>query len=71
MGSQEFSNHCGSQLVQVSKSTNDLFGTEDKQIPLHLEDISKRMEVNTYSKGFLRKLTESIEIHVNIDYLKH
>ena len=69
-GSEENSEPEGAQLGPVSKLTNNLVGTEGKQISLVSEDIPERVEVNTYSKDSSRNLTKSIEIQVDMDYLK-
>ena len=69
-GSEENSELEGAQLGPVLGSSNNLVGTEGKQISLGSEDIPERVEVNTYSKDSLRNLTKSIEIQVGMDYLK-
>ena len=69
-GSEENSEPEGAQLGPVLESTNNLVGTEGKQISLVSEDIPERVEVNTYSKDSSGNLTKSIEIQVDMDYLK-
>ena len=69
-GSEENSEPEGAPLGPVLESTNNLVGTEGKQISLVSEDIPDRVKVNTYSKDSSRNLTKSIEIQVDMDYLK-
>ena len=69
-GSEENSEHEGAKLGPILESTNNLVRTEGKQISLVSEDIPERVVVNTYSKDSLRNLTKSIEIQVDMDYLK-
>ena len=70
-GSEENSEPEGAQLVPVSKSTNNLVGTKGKQILVVTGNIFERMDVDTYSKGSLGNSIRSIEIQVDMDYLKH
>ena len=56
--------------VQASKSTSDLVGTVDKEISSVADDIPRRWENNTCSTGVSESLTKSIEIQVDMDYLK-
>ena len=48
----------------------DLVGTVEKQISFVADNIPGRKEVNTHSTCLSESLTKSIEIKVDIDYLK-
>ena len=69
--SAEYSDHQKGQLEQVIRSANDLFGTKDKHTASYPKDIPGKIEAHTHSKGSSRNSTQSVEIQVNMEFLKH
>ena len=69
--SAEYSDHQKGQLEQVIRSANDLVGTKDKHIASFPKDIPGKIEAHTHSRGSSRNSTQSVEIQVNMEVLKH
>ena len=69
-GSAGYSNSQMVKLLKASKSTSDLSGNMDDQISFAAGNISGRKEVSTHSTGLSETLTKSIEIQVDVDYVK-
>ena len=68
--SAEYSDHQKGQLEQVIRSANNLVGTKDKHTTLFVKDIPGKIEAHTHSGGSSRNSTESVEIQVNMEFLK-
>ena len=68
--SGEYSDHQKGQLEHLTRSANDLIGTKDKHIASVPKDILVETIANTHSGGSLRNSTQSVEIQVNMEFLK-
>ena len=68
--SAEYSDHQKGQLEQVIRSANDLVWTKDKHIALFPKDIPGKIEADPHSRGSSRNSTQSVEIQVNMEFLK-
>ena len=54
----------------MTRSANDLVGTKDKHIASLPKDIPGKIEAHTQSGGSSRNSTQSVEIQVNVEFLK-
>ena len=68
--SGEYSDHQKGQLEHLTRSANDLVGTKDKHIASLLKDVPVKIEAHTHSGGSSRNSTQSVEIQVNMKFLK-
>ena len=68
--SAEYSNHQKGQLEQLIRSANNLVGTKDKHTASFPKDIPGNIEAHTHSGGSSRNSTQSVEIQVNMEFLK-
>ena len=69
--SAEYSDHQKGQLEQVPRSAHDLVRTKDEHTVLFLKDIPGKIEAHTHSRGSSRNSTQSVEIQVNMEFLRH
>ena len=68
--SGEYSDHQKRQLEQLTTSAKDLVGPKDKHTTSFLKDIPGKIEAHTHSGGLSWNSTQSVEIQVNMDFLK-
>ena len=68
--SAEYSDQQKGPFEQVIRSTNDLVGTKDKHTALFPKDIPGKIEAHTHSRDSSRNSTQSVEIQVNMEFLK-
>ena len=68
--SVEYSDHQKGQLEQVIRTANDLVGTKDKHSASFPKNIPGKIEAHTHSRASSRNSTQSVEIQVDMDYLK-
>ena len=68
--SGEYSDHQKGQLEHLTRSAHDLVGTKDKHIASLLKDVPGKIEAHTHSGGSSRNSTQSVEIQVNMKFLK-
>ena len=68
--SAENSDHQKGQLKPVIRSANDSVRTKDKHTASLPKDIPGKVEVHTHSGGSSRNSTQSVEIQVNMEFLK-
>ena len=65
--SAEYSDQQKGPFEQVIRSTNDLVGTRDKHTILFPKEI---LEAHTHFRGSSQNSTQSVEIQVNMEFLK-
>ena len=68
--SAEYSAQQKGPFEQVIRSTNDLVGTKDKHTALFPKDIPRKIEAHTHSRDSSRNSTRSVQIQVNMEFLK-
>ena len=68
--SAEYSDQQKGPFEQVTRSTNDLVGTKDKQTASFPKDIPGKIEAHTHSRGSSRSSTQSVKIQVNMEFQK-
>ena len=68
--SEEYSDDQKGQLEQVTRSANNLVRTKDKQTVSLPKDIPGKIGAHTHSGGLSRNSTQSVEIQVNMEFLK-
>ena len=68
--SAENSDHQKGQLKPVIRSANDSVRTKDKHTASLPKDIPGKVEAHTHSGGSSRNSTQSVEIQVNMEFLK-